>query len=179
MKKLLPLAAVILAISATPFAQAKKETLDGVRNYTVVDVTIGCAGATEVAAIPAIAAKGYKSVVNLRLETEAGANVPESRAAAEKAGLKYIHLPWNSSAPDPAAGMAVADAFIAAVTDKANQPAFIHCGSANRVAALWMTKRILVDKWDDGKALEEAKLIGLTSPALEKFAMDYVAARRK
>jgi uncharacterized protein (TIGR01244 family) len=175
MKKLLSVSAVLLAVSATLLAQAKKETLEGVRNYTVVDATVGCAGATEVAAIPAIAAKGYKSIVNLRLETEAGANIAESRAAAEKAGVKFINLPLNATAPD----MTVADAFIKAVTDPANQPVFIHCASANRAAALWMTKRLLVDKWDDAKALEEARLIGLTNAGLEKFAMDYVAARRK
>jgi uncharacterized protein (TIGR01244 family) len=175
MKRLLSLTAVLLAVSATLLAQAKKETLDGVRNYTVVDATIGCAGATEVAAIPTIAARGYRSIINLRLDTEAGANIAESRAAAEQAGLKYIHLPFDHSAPD----MAVADAFIKAVTDPANQPVFIHCASANRAATLWMTKRILVDKWDDAKALEEAKLIGLSNAALQKFAMDYVAARRK
>ncbi len=167
--------ALILVASTALFAQAKKETLDGVRNFTVVDATVGCAGATEVSAIPSIKARGYKSIVNLRLETEAGAAIAESKAAAEKAGLKYIHLPFNAAAPD----MAVADAFITAVTDKANQPVFIHCGSANRVGAMWLAKRMLVDKWDQAKATEEAKLIGLSSPALEKFALDYVAARRK
>ena len=175
MKTTFTFAALVLVASATLFAQAKKETLEGVRNFTVVDATVGCAGATEVTAIPAIAAKGYKSIVNLRLETEAGAAIPESRAAAEKAGLRFIHLPLNTSAPD----MAVADAFIKAVTDKANQPVFINCGSANRVGALWLTKRILVDKWDEAKALEEARLIGLTNAGLEKFALEYVAARRK
>jgi uncharacterized protein (TIGR01244 family) len=175
MKTFLRPAAIVLVLSTTLFAQAKKDTLEGVRNYTVVDATVGCAGATEVAAIPTIAARGYKAIVNLRLDSEAGAAIEESRAAADRAGLKYIHIPFDHSAPD----MAVADAFIKAVTDKDNQPVFIHCASANRAATLWMTKRILVDKWDDAKALEEAKLIGLTSAALEKFAMDYVAARRK
>ena len=175
MKTTVMFAALIAVASATLFAQARKETIEGVRNFTVVDATVGCAGATEVTAIPAIAAKGYKSIVNLRLETEPGAAIPESRAAAEKAGIKFISLPLNASAPD----MAVADAFIKAVTDKANQPVFIHCASANRAGALWMAKRLLVDKWDPAKALEEARLIGLTNPGLEKFALDYVAARRK
>ena len=156
-------------------AQAKKGTLEGVRNFTMVDATVGCAGATEAAAIPSIAASGYKSIVNLRAASEPGAAIDESRAAATKAGLTFIHLPLSPSTPDPA----VADAFLKAVTDKANQPVFINCGSANRVAALWLTKRMLVDKWDQAKALEEARFIGLSSAALEKFALDYVASRRK
>lgn len=165
---------LLTCASATVFAQAKKEPLDGVRNFTVVDATVGCAGATDVAAVPAIAARGYKAMINLRLATESGAAIDETRAAADKAGVKFIHLPFNSASPDPQ----VVDAFVKAVTDKANQPVFINCGSANRVGALWLAKRMLVDKWDQAKAVEEAKLIGLASPALEKFALDYVASRR-
>ena len=71
-----------------------------------------------------------------------------------------------------------ADAFVKAVTDTANQPVFVNCGGANRVGGLWLAKRMLVDKWDQAKAVEEARLIGLSSPALEKFALDYVASRR-
>ena len=165
----------VLLVVAAASGQAKKETLDGVRNFTVVDATVGCAGATETRAFPALKARGYVSVVNLRQASEAGAAIDESRAAADAAGLKFIHLPFNNTAPDEL----VVDAFIKAVTDKANQPVFINCGSANRVGALWLTKRMLVDNWDETKALEEAKIIGLSNEALQKFALGYVAARRK
>lgn len=175
MKQRLLIPALLVLSATVAFGQARKETLEGVRNFTVVDATVACAGATEVAAIPTIAARGYKSIVNLRLAAEAGAAIDESAAAAKAAGITFIHLPFDHSAPD----MAVADAFIKAVTDPANQPVFIHCASANRAAALWLTKRMLVDKWDEAKALEEAKLVGLTSEALQKFALEYVAARRK
>jgi uncharacterized protein (TIGR01244 family) len=175
MKRFPLISVVVLVSTVAALAQARKETLEGVRNFTVVETTVACAGATEAAAMPAIAARGYKAIVNLRLDSEAGAAIEESEAAAKAAGLTFIHLPFDHSAPD----MAVADAFIKAVTDPANQPVFIHCASANRAAALWLAKRMLVDKWDEAKALEEAKLIGLTSAPLEKFALDYVAARKK
>lgn len=166
---------IALLAGAAISAQARKETLEGVRNFTVVDATVGCAGATDVAAIPIVASRGYKAIVNLRVATEPGADIDLSREAAETAGVKFIHLPFNGAAPDPA----VADAFIKAVTDKTNQPVFINCGSANRVGALFLTKRMLVDNWDQARAVEEARLIGLSSAALEKFALDYVASRRK
>jgi uncharacterized protein (TIGR01244 family) len=166
--------AIILG-SSIGHAQARKEPLDGVRNFTVVDATVGCAGATETRAIPALAKRGYKAIINLRAATETGAAIEESRAAAAGAGMTFVHLPFDGNSPQPA----VADAFLAAVTDPANQPVFINCGSANRVGALWLIKRMLVDKWDREKALEEAKLIGLSSAVLEKFALDYVARRSK
>jgi protein tyrosine phosphatase (PTP) superfamily phosphohydrolase (DUF442 family) len=167
-------AAVVLIVSVAA-AQAKKDTIDGVRNFTVVDATVGCAGATEIRAVPALKERGYKSIVNLRQASEQGANIDETRAAVTSAGLKFIHLPFNVSAPDEL----VVDAFLKAVTDPANQPVFINCGSANRVGGLWLTKRLLVDGWDEAKALEEAKLIGLSSEPLQKFALSYVAKRRK
>jgi uncharacterized protein (TIGR01244 family) len=166
---------MLILAGALAAAQAKKDTLDGVRNFTVVDATVGCAGATETRAFPALKERGYVAVVNLRLPTEVGAAIDESRAAAGGAGLKFIHLPFNAASPDPS----VVDAFLKAVTDPANQPVFINCGSANRVSALWLIKRMLVDKWDEAKAVEEARVIGLSNEALQKFALEYVAARRK
>lgn len=159
--------------SPTPLP-SQATPIEGVRNYTKVDVTVGCAGATEVKALPGIAKLGYKAVLNLREQTEAGASIDESRAAAEAAGLKYIHLPFKGSAPD----VKVADEFLRLVADPANQPLLIHCGSGNRAAALWLIKRMVIDKWTEERAVAEAKAIGLSSEALQKFALDYVASPR-
>ena len=155
-------------------AQARKETVEGIRNFTRVDATVACAGSTAPEAIAGLAKQGFKSIVNLRLATEQGAAVEESKAAAEAAHIKYIHLPFSASEPNPK----VVDLFIMAVADPANQPVFIHCGSANRAGALWLVKRMLVDRWDQARAVEEAKMIGLSSETLETFALDYVARRR-
>ena len=174
MRRLVGGLAVAGLVGASVHGQVKKETLDGVRNFTVVDATVGCAGATEVRALPAIKARGYKAIINLRQAAEPGAAIDDSRAAAEAAGLTFIHLPFNGAQPD----MATFDAFIKAVTNPVNQPAFVNCGSANRVGAVWLAKRMLVDRWDEAKAIEEAKAIGLSSAALQKFALEYVAARK-
>jgi len=72
----------------------------------------------------------------------------------------------------------VADEFLKVVANGASQPLFINCGSANRVGAMWLIKRMVIDKWEQDKAVEEAKAIGLSSAALEKWALDYVAKRR-
>jgi len=149
-------------------------TIEGVRNYTRVDATIGCAGATDLKALASIAKLGYQAVLNLREATEEGVNIDESRSAAESAGLKYIHLPVKGSAPDPK----IVTEFLKVVADTGNQPLFIHCGSANRVAAMWLIKRVVIDKWPVEQALAEAKSLGLTSAALQKFALDYVAVHK-
>ncbi len=172
MPLLLPLVVLGFIVQA-PTAQLQKETIEGVRNYTKVDATIGCAGATDPKALGEVARRGYKAVLNLREESEDGAQIPESRAAAEAAGLTFLHLPFRGSAPDPA----VAEQFLKIVVDPNHQPLFINCGSANRVGALWLIKRLVVDKWPQDKAIEEAKAIGLSSAALEKFALDFASKK--
>jgi uncharacterized protein (TIGR01244 family) len=155
--------------------QVTKGELAGVRNFSRVDATIGCAGATDPSAMSALRNEGFVSVINLRVATEQGADVDASRAAAQAAGLKYIHLPFNAASPDAK----VVESFLAAVADKSNQPVFIHCGSANRVGAVWMIKRALQDGWPIERARAEAETIGLTSPQLAAFAAEYISTHRR
>ncbi len=171
--KIIAIACLGLAVSLAAQGTPTKETIDGIRNFTNVEPTIACAGATEARVIPELAKRGYKAIINLRQASEAGADIDATRAAAEAAGIRFIHLPLNSQQPDPA----VPDAFLKAIADPANQPTFINCGSAGRVSAMMITKRMLLDGWSEDRAVEEAQFIGPPSPALQKFALDYVAAK--
>lgn len=165
----------VVGAAAVAAAQVRKAEMPGVTNFSRVDATVGCGGETQPAAMAALSRDGFKSVINLRLASEQGADVEAGRAAAQAAGMKYIHLPFDASSPDPKQ----VDAFLAAVSDPANQPVYIHCGSANRVGAVWMIKRALKDGWEIDKALAEAEAIGLRSAQLKTFATDYVAAHKK
>ncbi len=166
--------AIALVAASALAQQVTSETVPGVTNFKKLETTIACAGATTAQGIPELKKMGYASVINLRQASENGANIEEEEAAAKTAGLHFIHIPMNGQSPDPA----VADKFIAAVTDKSNQPAFVHCASGNRAAAMWMIKRMVVDHWDADRAGTEAAALGLTSPALKKFATDYADSHK-
>ncbi len=170
MRVLLGTAAFVAVLGIGAAAQVTKGEMPGIRNFSRVDATVGCGGAVDPAAMGALKKDGFVSVINLRVATEPGADVDAGRAAAQAAGLKYIHLPFNAQAPDSK----VVESFLAAVADKSNQPVFIHCGSANRVGAVWMIKRALQDGWTVDKARVEAEAIGLTSPQLVAFATEYI-----
>ena len=163
------------AALAAAQAQVTKESVPGIANFAHVETTVACAGATTPAALAEVKRMGYKSVVNLRQASEPGADIEAASAAAKAAGLNYVHLPFNAAAPDPM----LVDNFLKAVTNPGNQPAFIHCASANRAAALWMIKRVEVDKWDVERASVEAAALGLTNPALKAFVLDSIQARKK
>ena len=160
--------AAISVLSAAAQSQVKKETVPGITNLARLETTVACAGAVTPASVAEIKKMGFSSIINLRLATEQGADIEGETAAAKAAGINYFHLPFNNAAPDPA----VVDSFLKVITDKANEPAFIHCASANRAAMMWMVKRIAVDKWDVAKATEEATALGLTNPALKTFAIE-------
>lgn len=164
-----------LALATPVIAQVTKQERAGIVNFSKVDAVVACGGATETSALEGLAKDGFKSVINLRQATEANVNIEQNSAKAKELGLKYIHIPFNTQQLDPK----VIDNFLAAIADKNNQPAYVHCGSASRVGSVWLAKRVVQDGWSVEKATEEAKAIGLRGEPLEKFALDYIAAHKK
>ena len=158
-----------------PVPQVTKADVPGVTNFARVETTVACAGATRPEAMAEIKRMGFASVINLRLASEPDADVDAEAAAAAAAGLKFVHVPISGSAPQSAP----VDRFLAAVAEPANQPAFIHCATGQRAAALWLIKRVQLDRWPLERAEEEAVALGLTSVPLRQFALDYIAAHPK
>ena len=145
----------------------------GIGHYTRVDATVACAGATPPDAMPALKADGFRSVINLRMATETGVDIDAARRAAETAGLRYIHLPVDAGNLTTE----LFDRFLTVMRDPQISPVLIHCASANRVGMLWLVKRAVIDGWPVEKATEEAERVGLKSPKLKAFALDYLKAR--
>jgi protein tyrosine phosphatase (PTP) superfamily phosphohydrolase (DUF442 family) len=103
-------------------AQVKKEQMDGIRNLSRIESTVACAGAITPAAIKGIKEMGYGAIINLRLASEQGADIEGHTAAAKTVGIRYIHIPFSGTNPDPAA----VDAFLSAIVEPGVAPAFIH-----------------------------------------------------
>lgn len=164
----------VLALAAAASADPAKESLPGATKYTRVDATVACGGATTPEAFPELRARGFAAIVNLREATEEGANIEEAKKAALAAGLRYLHIPLSGRNPTAEPF----DRFLEAMKDPANSPVYIHCASANRVGAVWLAKRVLLDGWTEERALAEAQTIGLSNPALRDFALDYVRRHR-
>ena len=170
---LLSIALGLLASMAQ--AQVTKTTVEGIGSFAQVETTVAYSGAIKPTSVAGIKKMGFASIINLRVASEAGSDVEAATAAAKDAGIRYFHIPFAGGAPDPA----VADRFLETIQAAGNQPAFIHCASGNRAAAMWLIKRVLIDKWELDKATEEAAQLGLTSAPLKKFALDYVEAHKK
>ena len=163
-----------LLATAMAAQEVTKQPVEGVRNFARLGTTVACAGATSADAMPEIKKMGFVSVINLRLASEAGAEVEKEEAAAKSLGLRYFHVPFDGK-PDPKA----ADQFLAAITTPGAEPAFIHCAGGNRAATMWLIKRLVVDEWDTDRAVKEAMALGQTSERLRTFAIEYAATHKR
>ncbi|HEV8346775.1 MAG TPA: sulfur transferase domain-containing protein [Vicinamibacterales bacterium] len=155
--------------------QITKPDVPGAINVVRLETTVACAGATKPEAVPEIKKLGFASIINLRQPSEPGSDIDAEAAAAKTANIRFFSIPFNGQSPDPA----VADKFLDTITAPGNAPAYIHCGAGNRAAAMWMIKRLVVDHWDTDRATEEAKALGMTSPALQRFAVSYAESHKR
>lgn len=119
-----------------------------------------------------IVAAGYRSVLNLRHAEELQGL--DEAGLATSLGLEYVSVPWNGLE------QLTDDVFdrCRAVLETAERPLFVHCGSANRVGAVWIPWRVLDEGASFEEALAEAKTIGLRTPGYEERAREYIESRR-
>jgi len=160
--------AAILVTSA-----AAQQGPSSIRNFLWVNKQVCTGGQPSMEDLAKLKAEGVKAIINLRPPSEYDAE--EEAARAKKLGLRYFNIPVSTA--DPKAEQA--DEFLKITVDSKNHPAFIHCASANRVGGFWMIRRVLVDGWKLEDAEQEARKIGLRSPNLRAFAVDYIQRHQK
>lgn len=97
---------------------------------------------------------GFKTVVNLRTDGEPGSG----RDEVEALGFSYLWLPI-----DGAEALTAENALaFAAALEEAQRPALVHCGSGNRVGALFALKAFHADGKSAAESLEIGMAAGLT-----------------
>ena len=102
--------------------------------------------------LAAAAEAGYKTVINLRRPGESGV---EGASDVTDLGLAYVALPIAG-----ADGLTEQNArTLAGLLDAAERPVLVHCGSGNRVGALFALKAFYLD----GATAQEALDIGLAN----------------
>lgn len=161
------------ALAPSAYSQVTHEDVEGIVNFSHIETLVACAGAITPDSVSKIGAMGFRTIVNLRLPTEEGANIEAEAAAAAAAGVKFVHLPFGGPELDPA----VADRFLAAIAEPGTEPAFIHCAGGGRAATMWFIRRVVLDDWDVDRAREEATALGMPEEGrLPEYAMSYLAA---
>ena len=116
-------------------------------------------GKPDRAQIEAAGQAGYKTVINLRTEAESG--FEWEAEAVEAAGMRYVHLPIAGGRDlTPEKVEAFAGALDGAL---ARGPVLLHCGSGNRIGALFALRSAWLEERPAETALEFGRASGLTS----------------
>jgi len=147
---------------------AKKQELGSIMNLSVW-TNFYLAGQPKEADIELLKEKQIQIVINLRGEDES-LGFDEAKTVAD-AGIKYANPSFSS--PETMTDEKIGE-IRKLLSDTNNQPMMLHCGSGNRVGAVWMIYRVLDEGWEYDQALKEARGIGLKSPGLEKRAKEYI-----
>jgi uncharacterized protein (TIGR01244 family) len=163
----------VLAAAMFFGAVASGSTCADIDNFNWIDERIASGGQPTLEQISSLKREGFRTIIDLREPTEYDA--ASEAAEARRLGLGYVSIPFRTADPKDEQ----AAAFLAAMRDRTLWPVFAHCGSGNRVAALWMIHRVLVDRWDLADAEREARVIGLKSANLREFAHEYICRHAK
>lgn len=153
-------ALVALVCLGTGLALAQSAELPN-RHDALKDITT--AGQPSAAALSAVAAAGYKTVIDLRGPNEDRGL--DEKKTVEGLGMSYVNLPVNGASGVSYENANALDRLLA----NAPKPVLLHCASSNRVGALLALREKLKGA-DSEKALDLGVASGLSSlkPAVEK-----------
>lgn len=157
----------VLAFVGAGFALAQSADLPN-RSDALEGVTT--AGQPSETALEAIAAAGYKAVIDLRGPDENRGLANEKRTV-ERLGMSYVSLPVEGAAGVSYANARALDKLLTEV----GGPVLVHCTTGNRVGALLALRARAIGA-DAETALEvglASGLAGLKSLVEQKLARDY------
>jgi len=118
-------------------------------------------------------AEGIKTIISLRHKKEL---TWDEANAVKQNGMKFVHAPFSGAdqlKPE------IFDKVLKILRDKKRGPMVLHCGSSNRVGAIWYAYRVLDGKLSPDEAMKEAKKVGLRTPAYLDRAQEYVKEVQK
>ena len=171
--------AFVLALAGIPASAAPPEvpeTADDIANYKRVNGGLAVAGAPSAEALALLNARGFRTIVNLRLASEPGMSQEVAAVAAQ--GLRYVHVPVSPET----FSLADVETVAKVLEDTEAAPVLFHCASSNRVGAVMAV--IQVQKGATLEAGEaEGRRLGLKSEAMveamKRVAAEAMANRKK
>ena len=155
------LAAFFLAgVAATPALTAEvPETVDPaeIPRYQALRPNLAVGGQPSPQAMRRLGEMGFKTIINLRTRPE---GAPEEGEVVRDLGLDYVWVPAKSNT----LSLGDIEAVEEVLSDPERGPVLLHCGSSDRVGAVWAVIQVRA-----GRTMEEAeaagRAAGLRSPA--------------
>jgi uncharacterized protein (TIGR01244 family) len=129
----------------------------GVANFHTVDEHLYRGAQPTPEGIQSLAKLGIKVVIDLR---EGHEHASLEKSLVESAGMKYVNVPMRGLNAPTDDQMATVFALLG---DSSGWPIFVHCKrGADRTGTVVACYRISHDHWRNAKALQEARLYGMS-----------------
>lgn len=124
----------------------------GIKNFDQVDAHVYRGGQPSVEGFQYLAKLGVKTIIDLR---EAGSRSQAEQRMVTSQGMVYVNVPMTGLTPPTENEISK---ILALMEDGTTGPVFVHCmRGADRTGAVIAAYHIDHDKWDNLRALQDAK----------------------
>jgi protein tyrosine/serine phosphatase len=162
----------VQAVAKDKSHKSKEKSSDEleVKNFGKVNDHVFRGGQPEDSEYEQLAARGIKTVIDLRDDAK-----DKARRLAEAAGMRYVNLRLDDKVPPTPEESKL---FLHFVNDQTNWPVYVHCaGGRHRTGVLVAIYRMEVDGWDARRAYGEMKDFKFYSSwghgEMKDFVFDY------
>jgi protein tyrosine/serine phosphatase len=158
---------VSLFIAGAMAAALAASQATGVPNFREVNEHVYRGGQPSPVGFKSLAKLGVKTVIDLRGE---GERSQAEEKIVKSAGMKFISVPMSGmQTPSNEQIWKV----LGVLDDSSQWPVFVHCRRGkDRTGVVLACYRIVHDHWENQKALEEARLIGMSW--IERAMQNYI-----
>jgi protein tyrosine phosphatase (PTP) superfamily phosphohydrolase (DUF442 family) len=144
----------LLALTLPAFASSSAQ---GIKNFYQVDAHVYRGAQPTDEGFQYLAEIGVKTIVDLR---EADERSKAEEAVVRNAGMKYVNVPMTGLTPPTPSEIS---AILRILEDETPGAVFVHCKrGADRTGAVIGAYRIDHDHWDNARALNEARKLGMS-----------------
>ena len=127
-------------------------SVPGIKNFDQVNAHVYRGAQPTDEGLRYLAKLGVKTIVDLR---ETGDRASAEERVVTGAGMKYVNVPMTGLTPPTDAEIT---GILAMLEDNRSGPVFVHClRGADRTGAVIAAYHIAHDKWDNSRALNDAK----------------------
>ena len=132
-------------------------SVEGIKNFHQVDQHVYRGAQPSDRGFASLANMGVKTIIDLR---EPGARSQNEQSVVTAAGMRYINVPMSGLTPPSDSEITK---ILGLLEDGSSGPVFVHCmRGADRTGAVIAAYRIDHDRWDNLRALSEAKEMGMS-----------------
>ena len=162
----------VIALCLAPSLAAAGPDVTGIPNFHKVNDHVYRGAQPADLGFKSLATLGVKTVIDLRGEGERSHAEEE---AVKSAGMRYVGVPMRGLGAPTSDEMSK---ILALLDDPSAGPVFLHCKrGADRTGTVIACYRIKHDRWDNQKALNEARSYGMSwvERAMQHYVLHYAA----